>query len=148
MLVLRTIHPFPRCLKPARESRLVKLAYCCQCVFRRRLRTRTTTTASLGDFYVEDFEPPTDFTTKTTKASSKVSVWCTTLYTLQEKEKRRYCEWHMIIKSKDSTVLPYFSFLLFLWTQQKFPEITLLVIMVLPSRCVVAFSDARYTAVA
>ena len=42
MVVPRTIHPFPRCLKPARESRLSKLAYCCQCVFRRRRRTRTT----------------------------------------------------------------------------------------------------------
>ena len=36
----RTIHPFPRCHRPARESRLSKLAFLCHCVFRRRRRTR------------------------------------------------------------------------------------------------------------
>ena len=40
MVVPRTIHPFPRCHKPARESRLSKLAYYCQCVVRRRRRKR------------------------------------------------------------------------------------------------------------
>ena len=39
-MVSRTMHPFPRCPKPARESRLSKLAYYCQCVFRHRRRTR------------------------------------------------------------------------------------------------------------
>ncbi len=43
MVVLRIIHPFPRCLKPARESRLSKLAFSCQRAFRRRRRTRLTT---------------------------------------------------------------------------------------------------------
>ncbi len=42
VVVPRTIHPFPRCPKPARESRLSKLAFYCQCVFRRRRRTRPT----------------------------------------------------------------------------------------------------------
>ncbi len=40
VVVSRTIHPFPRCPKPARESRLLKLAYHCQYIFRRRRRTR------------------------------------------------------------------------------------------------------------
>ncbi len=41
-VVPQTIHPFPRCSKPARESRLSKLVgyYQYQCVFRRRRRTR------------------------------------------------------------------------------------------------------------
>ena len=38
----RTIHPFPRCPKPARESRLSKLVSYYQCVFRRRRRIRKT----------------------------------------------------------------------------------------------------------
>ena len=42
LVVSRTIHPFPRCPKPAWESRLSKLAFWCQCVFRRRRRTRLT----------------------------------------------------------------------------------------------------------
>ena len=42
--VTKNIHPFPRRPKPARESRLSKLAFSCQCVFRHRRRTRPTTT--------------------------------------------------------------------------------------------------------
>ncbi len=41
-VVPRTIHPFPRCPKPARESTLSKLVVHYQCVFRRRRRTRNT----------------------------------------------------------------------------------------------------------
>ena len=37
---------FPRCHKPAWESRLSKLACLCQCAFRRRRRTRPTKQAS------------------------------------------------------------------------------------------------------
>ena len=40
MNVPRTIHPFPRCPKPARERRLSKQVAYYQCVFRRRRRTR------------------------------------------------------------------------------------------------------------
>ncbi len=42
MVVSGTIHPFPGCPKPARESRLSKLVVNYQCVFRRRRRTRPT----------------------------------------------------------------------------------------------------------
>ncbi len=50
MLLARTIHPFPRRLKPVRESRLSKLEYSCHCSIRRRRRTRTTTTYRVGLF--------------------------------------------------------------------------------------------------
>ena len=49
VVVPRTIHPFPGCPKPVRESRLSKLAYC-QCVFRRRRRTRQEGLALVFDF--------------------------------------------------------------------------------------------------
>ena len=41
-MVSRAIHPFPRYPKPAWESRLSIRPFFCQCVFRRRRRTRTT----------------------------------------------------------------------------------------------------------
>ncbi len=40
VVVPRTIHPFPGCPKPTRESRQTKMACCCQCVFRHRRRIR------------------------------------------------------------------------------------------------------------
>ena len=43
----RTIHPLPRCPKPAQKSRLSKLAYYCQCVFRRRRRNTTNTRSTV-----------------------------------------------------------------------------------------------------
>ncbi len=46
------MHPFPGCHKPARESRLLKLAHHCQCVFRRRRRKRPTRNTVMVEIWV------------------------------------------------------------------------------------------------
>ena len=48
VVVTRTIHPFSRCPKPARESRLSELVVYYQCVIRHRRRTRPITRRKLN----------------------------------------------------------------------------------------------------
>ena len=50
-VVPRTIHPFPRCPKPARDSRLSKLVVYYPCVFRRRRRTRRNSKIFLENIF-------------------------------------------------------------------------------------------------